>query len=59
MTSFPAKFYGRCPTCEERIFPGQLVRYADDESGKVMHDICAPPPDERPQPGNPVRTFFD
>ena len=35
---FTAQYFGQCPDCDEKIEPGQLVRYADDE---LVHTYCA------------------
>lgn len=40
--SFSAKYPGRCGHCDNRIEPGQQVRYEDDE---LVHDDCVPTPD--------------
>lgn len=43
--TFEARFHGQCPLCEERIKPGQRVKYVDNV---LVHDDCeesAPPPE--------------
>jgi len=40
---FPARYDGVCAAgCENRIHPGDIVRYEDD---RLVHDECAPRPD--------------
>lgn len=42
-TGFPARFDGVCAAeCGERIHPGDMVRYVDDE---LVHDTCTPKDD--------------
>lgn len=43
---FTAKYPGRCAACEERIIPGEHVRYSEDD--EIVHGICADPTPERP-----------
>lgn len=41
--TFPARYDGTCAAdCGNRIHPGDLVRYEDDQ---LVHDECAPKPD--------------
>lgn len=35
--SFSARYAGRCGNCDNRIEPGDEVRYDDDE---LVHDQC-------------------
>lgn len=37
--SFPARYTGSCPACDERIREGDLVRFAP-EARYVIHDDC-------------------
>lgn len=38
---FEAKFGGVCDACDERIAPGQMVRYSEDyDNGSPIHDDC-------------------
>lgn len=45
--TFPARYHGRCATCDEQITPGDTVGYDDD--GALVHDDCdrAAPPVEK------------
>jgi hypothetical protein len=36
--SFEAKYHGRCAACEERIIPGDHVRYSDGD--EIIHNRC-------------------
>lgn len=36
--SFEARFPGRCAACEERIAPGEQVRYSEDD--ELAHNRC-------------------
>ena len=38
--SFRAKYSGRCGACDDRINPGDDVRYDDDQ---LVHDVCPGP----------------
>lgn len=43
MRPFPARFDGVCAAdCGDRIHPGDMVRYEDDQ---LVHVECAPKPD--------------
>jgi len=47
MTTFEAKYHGRCAACEERIIPGEHVRYSEDD--EIVHNRCEEVTDsERP-----------
>ena len=46
---FAANFPGQCGTCEDRIEPGDKVRYEDDE---LVHESC-PYVDVTKAPRNP------
>lgn len=46
MSTFAAKYHGRCSACHERIEPGQDVRFTDDSD--LIHADCDDLPDERP-----------
>lgn len=38
MAPFEARYYGTCYGCDEKIEPGQMVVYEDDE---LVHEACA------------------
>ena len=38
MRAFEAKYHGRCDACDERIIPGEHVRYSEDD--EIVHNRC-------------------
>lgn len=38
MSAFEAKYHGRCDACDERIIPGEHVRYSEDD--EIIHNRC-------------------
>ena len=42
MTTFPARYPGRCPSCDERIHEGDLLTWADDKAVHADCDSAAP-----------------
>jgi hypothetical protein len=36
--SFEARYPGRCAACEERIIPGEHVRYSEED--EIIHNRC-------------------
>lgn len=46
--SFPARFPGRCDTCEERIHEGDPIRMTD--TGAIHDDCTNAAPVEHPEP---------
>ena len=39
--TFEAEYWGLCPLCDEKIQPGQKVRYTVDDT--LVHDSCSTP----------------
>ena len=51
MTAFPARYNGRCGSCDERIREGDLIRFDMNSDSNFVHDDCAEAaPVERPEP---------
>lgn len=49
MSAFEARYHGKCALCGERIVPGDLCRFAEDDGGVVHVDCDAVVlPDEKP-----------
>jgi hypothetical protein len=47
--SFPARYPGQCPACDERIHEGDQIRFT--EGGTTVHDDCdAVDVKDRPEP---------
>lgn len=45
--SFEARYRSRCALCEDRIEPGEMVTYADDE---LVHVACETEPAREDDP---------
>lgn len=45
MSAFEARYFGTCAWCQERIEPGDMVRYYDDE---LVHADCGDDDEDEP-----------
>jgi hypothetical protein len=49
MRSISARFKSRCAQCGGTMAEGGPIEY-DDATKRAFHPLCAPQPDERPDP---------
>ena len=50
--AFEAMYVGWCGVCEERIHPGDAIRF--DEDRDIIHDACVSASPERVRPVCPI-----
>jgi hypothetical protein len=49
MSTFPARYNGRCGACEERIYEGDMIEFSGESATNFVHTDCsASAPRERP-----------